>query len=308
MPREMNKIGLLCLAAALGLFHLAEPAMAQAFHHPFAVGAQEGAVGQCSGLSAWIIEKESGFLSASRPCSDQANRAAPRSSASSEIGFGYGVFHAAGPGHGKAVITSYMVSNERALKRGIVISALAALLQGVIAIVLIGCAALIFNATAQKMTEAAHILEVAAYCGIVLLGLALIWRKGSALVATVRGMLTETARSWSMQSLATEPPIFRIFANAPEPNGNLSQRSTFRATDAQAASAEAGDDCGPDCAHLIDPNNSATAFLGSRPRSRSSRPARGPARVRFWYSSFHWRRAFFRSASRPSSPWRLAPL
>ncbi|MGA3302365.1 MAG: nickel/cobalt transporter [Methylovirgula sp.] len=260
MPREMKKIGLLCLPLAMGLLFLAEPAMAQAFRHPFAVGAQEGAVGQVSGLSAWIIEKESAFYLLLSHALTAAKQSGTALIGLVGIGFGYGVFHAAGPGHGKAVITSYMVSNERALRRGIVISALAALLQALIAIVLIGCAALIFNATAQKMTEAAHILELAAYCGIVLLGLALIWRKGSALVATVRGMLAETARSWSMQSLAMEPPVLRVFANAPEPNGNLSQRSAFRATDAQAASTEAGDDCGPQCAHLIDPNQFSNGF------------------------------------------------
>ena len=47
------------------------------------------------------------------------------------FGFAYGVFHAAGPGHGKAVIASYMMANDRALKRGVVLAFLAAMLQGI---------------------------------------------------------------------------------------------------------------------------------------------------------------------------------
>lgn len=260
MHRQARNIWLLGLVAFLVLL-LNDPSFAQAFRHPFAVGAQEGAVGRVSGLSAWIIAQESAFyqLLAHALSSAKASNAALIGLLG--IGFAYGVFHAAGPGHGKAVITSYMVSNERALRRGIVISALAALLQGVIAIVLIGCAVLIFNATAQRMTAAAHVLELAAYCGIVLLGLALIWRKGTALVATVRGMMTYAAPSWSMQNLATEAAVLRVFANTPEQKETSmpQQRAMFRATDAQQA-AQADDSCGPDCAHLIDPNRFSDSF------------------------------------------------
>lgn len=35
------------------------------------------------------------------------------------LSFIYGIFHAVGPGHGKAVISSYMIANETALRRGI---------------------------------------------------------------------------------------------------------------------------------------------------------------------------------------------
>ena len=49
----------------------------------------------------------------------------------------YGVFHAAGPGHGKAVISAYLVSQGGAWRRALALSVAAALLQGAVAIVLI---------------------------------------------------------------------------------------------------------------------------------------------------------------------------
>src|SRR5690606_6254580 len=50
------------------------------------------------------------------------------------LSFLYGVFHAAGPGHGKVVISSYMLANERQLRQGIALSGVSALMQGVVAI------------------------------------------------------------------------------------------------------------------------------------------------------------------------------
>ena len=209
-------IGLvLCLCVLM--LGLAEPAAAQAFRHPFAIGAQEGGVGRASGLSAWIIGEESAFYQLLAHALDSAKHGGMALFGLLGLGFAYGVFHAAGPGHGKAVITSYMISNEKALRRGLVISCLAALLQGLVAIILIGTAALIFNATAQRMTAAAHALELAAYCGIVLLGLALVWRKGSALIMTLRGMLTDAAARWTpgTPELAMQPAVLRAFSTAP---------------------------------------------------------------------------------------------
>ena len=53
------------------------------------------------------------------------------------ISFGYGVFHAAGPGHGKAVLSTYLLSQGGAWKRALALSAAASLLQGLVAIVLV---------------------------------------------------------------------------------------------------------------------------------------------------------------------------
>ncbi|GHB32456.1 nickel/cobalt transporter [Salinicola rhizosphaerae] len=53
------------------------------------------------------------------------------------VSFGYGVFHAAGPGHGKVVLSTYLASQGGAWRRALGLSVLASLLQGVMAIAII---------------------------------------------------------------------------------------------------------------------------------------------------------------------------
>lgn len=98
------------------------------------------------------------------------------------LSFAYGVFHAAGPGHGKAVISSYMVANEVALRRGVFISFASAALQGVSAIVVAGAAFLILRGTSISMTDATTALERASFALIILFGAWLLVRKVRALV------------------------------------------------------------------------------------------------------------------------------
>ncbi|MGD2119690.1 MAG: nickel/cobalt transporter [Chromatiales bacterium] len=53
------------------------------------------------------------------------------------MSFLYGVFHAAGPGHGKAVLTTYLLTHRHRLRRGIAMGMTAALLQGLSALILV---------------------------------------------------------------------------------------------------------------------------------------------------------------------------
>ena len=76
-----------------------------------------------------------------------------------------------------------MLANETSLKRGAVMSLMAALLQALIAIALVGAAGFVFQATASQITHAADWIELASYCGVAAIGAWLVWRKGSALVA-----------------------------------------------------------------------------------------------------------------------------
>ncbi len=211
--------------------------MAQGFHHPFAVGGYEGSVGRVSGLSAWIIGQESKY---SLMLTGALRAVKVHDTAFfllAGLSFAYGVFHAAGPGHGKAVITSYMVSNERALRRGLVISLLAAIFQGLVAIALVGSAAGIFRVTAQRMNAAADDLELAAYCGIILLGIVLLATKGAALVTAIRQI-------WAA-------PVLGVFTNSQQRLAGFPSESqkVFLADDGSAYHVH-----GPDCGHCHIPD------------------------------------------------------
>ena len=93
------------------------------------------------------------------------------------LSFAYGIFHAAGPGHGKAVISSYMLANEVALRRGILLSFVSAFLQALTAIAVMTLVFLVLRGTAISMTDATWFLEVASYALITAFGAWLLWRK-----------------------------------------------------------------------------------------------------------------------------------
>jgi nickel/cobalt transporter (NicO) family protein len=91
------------------------------------------------------------------------------------ISFIYGVLHAVGPGHGKFVISSYALANEKTVRRGILLSFMAALIQALSAIVLVGFLALVFKATSMQRLTAEAWLETISWGLIAGLGAWLLW-------------------------------------------------------------------------------------------------------------------------------------
>jgi nickel/cobalt exporter len=79
------------------------------------------------------------------------------------LSFIYGIFHAAGPGHGKAVISSYMLANETLLRRGVILSFISAMLQAVSAIVMVGIFFLVLRGTGIRNTDATWFMETVSY-------------------------------------------------------------------------------------------------------------------------------------------------
>ena len=197
-------------------------AVAQLKQRPFAVAGGEGGGGGEGGFTGWLMAEQSSLthLMAAKVHALNGNPSAAWGLVG--LGLAYGVVHAAGPGHGKAVLASYMLANETSLKRGAAMALMAALLQALIAIALVGAAGFVFQATASQMTHAADWIELASYCGVAAIGAWLVWRKGAALFAAL-------SQHWERRrALASTPGLFwrRLGATRLQPfGGGLSRRA-----------------------------------------------------------------------------------
>ena len=92
------------------------------------------------------------------------------------LSFGYGVFHAAGPGHGKTVISGWILASEQQLRRGILISFVSSAIQAVSAITIVSVVLLAAHAAGTAARSVAAFVESASYGLIALLGLYLVWQ------------------------------------------------------------------------------------------------------------------------------------
>jgi nickel/cobalt exporter len=170
--------GLVFLAGAL------DAALAQA--GPFGAPRAQAPAPPMGGVLGWIFAKQAEFY---RQFSSLIRAAKADGSAAwglFGLAFLYGIFHAAGPGHGKAVISSYMVANEETWVRGVVLSFASALLQALVAVVVVGVAAALLNATAATMKRAVDLIEILSYSLIILIGVRLLWVKGRAFLTTLQ--------------------------------------------------------------------------------------------------------------------------
>jgi nickel/cobalt exporter len=179
---------LLIAGAAVAAVMLAagviDAALAQS---PFGVGTPKSAPSTpYTGIVGWIMQKQAEYYKSL----SGAIRAARTDGSALWVLFGlsfaYGIFHAAGPGHGKAVISSYVVANRETWWRGVVLSFASAMVQAAVAVAVVGIAAVLLNATAATMSTAVRWIEIISYSLIIAIGLRLVWAKGRAALATWR--------------------------------------------------------------------------------------------------------------------------
>jgi ABC-type nickel/cobalt efflux system permease component RcnA len=141
---------------------------------------------EVGGIIGWLLAKQSEFY---REISSTIRAAKSDGSAVwtlLAISFAYGIFHAAGPGHGKAVISSYLVANQETARRGIALSFASALMQSLVAVLIVGISAWALNATAKTMCNAEKVIEIASYALIAAFGLRLVWVKGGAFIRALQ--------------------------------------------------------------------------------------------------------------------------
>ncbi|KQU95747.1 DUF1007 family protein [Devosia sp. Root105] len=130
-----------------------------------------------TGFLGWVAQMQSDFYQALTAALGKLKTDYTAFWVLGGLSFLYGVFHAAGPGHGKVVIGSYMLANERQVRRGIGLSFAAAMMQSLVAVVFVGVAAAILGLSSVAMGTAVGWIEKASYGLVALLGLWLIARK-----------------------------------------------------------------------------------------------------------------------------------
>ncbi len=155
-------------AFAAGPFGIATPdSQGVAFTGPF------------GGFFYWIAQQQAAFYKLLTGALDELKTSGHAFWLLGGVSFLYGIFHAAGPGHGKAVITSYLLVSRQTVRRGILIAFAAALMQGVVAIAVVLIAAMILKATSIGMTKATDWFTIMSYGLVTMVGAWLLWAKAT---------------------------------------------------------------------------------------------------------------------------------
>jgi nickel/cobalt exporter len=151
---------------------------------PFGVGLREGG-GDIGGFAGWVLSMQSGFSRAINAALRQLQTDPSASWSLVGFSFVYGVFHAAGPGHGKAVVAAYILASERALRKGLLMAAAAAMLQAIVAVSLVSVLALVIDATAGTMTAVASRIELLSFAAVAAVGAVMLWQKSRSLARQI---------------------------------------------------------------------------------------------------------------------------
>lgn len=125
----------------------------------------------------WMRDKQQGFYRAMSGALRNLKTGAPLAATWTLmlLSFGYGIFHAAGPGHGKAVISAWLLATEHELHRGVLIAFLSSVIQAMTAILIVSILLLAVASVGAAARDVAGVLESASYGLIGLMGLYLVW-------------------------------------------------------------------------------------------------------------------------------------
>lgn len=127
--------------------------------------------------SSWLLEKQAQLNRELATAVRRIKSADPFSATLTLafLSFAYGVLHAAGPGHGKAVISSYVLADGRTVRRGILLAFLAAMIQALSALVLVAILVLVLRATGMQMRLMEAWLETISWGLVTLVGAWLVY-------------------------------------------------------------------------------------------------------------------------------------
>jgi ABC-type nickel/cobalt efflux system permease component RcnA len=181
MNRDGRRVVFRLLIVLLGTIWLAQAIPDAAAQNPFTGGASPGESGGAllpRTLFTWVARQQAGLNdSISREIRSIADGGSWSALATVlGLSFLFGVLHAVGPGHGKFVISSYLVSRRATIARGIVMGGLISLVQGIVAILLVALLGLVLGLAQFDVLDHAAIVETISYGLILLIGGHLLYR------------------------------------------------------------------------------------------------------------------------------------
>jgi nickel/cobalt transporter (NicO) family protein len=178
--RAVRHAAIAIAVAAAGVLAARHGALAAS---PFGIATPEtkgtAFTGPFGGFFAWVAMQQAAFYKLLTAELDGLKTSGHAFWLLAGVSFLYGIFHAAGPGHGKAVITTYLLVSRQTARRGILIAFAAALVQGLTAIVVVLIAALVLKATAIGMTRATDWFAILSYALVAAVGAWLLWVKAT---------------------------------------------------------------------------------------------------------------------------------
>lgn len=158
-------------------FGVAPPGAERSFVPPRQAAEPVQPAGPLQRAQAWVLEKQAQFNRELAAAVRNLKSASPLSATLmlAALSFAYGVLHAAGPGHGKAVISSYVLADGRTVRRGILLAFLAALIQALSALVVVTVLVLLLRATGLQIRAMEAWLETASWALVALVGVWLLY-------------------------------------------------------------------------------------------------------------------------------------
>jgi nickel/cobalt transporter (NicO) family protein len=175
-----RNVGMRSLCAAMAVIAILSAGETWATSSPFGIATPDstgGFGGPLAPLFAWIAMRQAEFYRVLTQSLADIKENGWAAWLLLLVSFAYGVFHAAGPGHGKAVISAYVLSSGERVRHGVAVAFAAAFVQALSAIAIVGVAAMIFHVTARSMTVATEWIEIVSYALITVVGAGLLWTK-----------------------------------------------------------------------------------------------------------------------------------
>ncbi|MEQ1649617.1 MAG: nickel/cobalt transporter, partial [Hyphomicrobiaceae bacterium] len=183
--------------------------------------------GMIGGLYLWIAQKQAEInrtlAGAIKSLKDGGGARAAWIIAA--FSFLYGVLHAAGPGHGKAVISSYILADGQTMRRGVALAFMAAFVQALAALALVTVLVLVMKSTQAEIKTTEAWLERASWGFVALFGAWLLWRQ-------LKPLLSARAATQGHNHHAHDHGHAHSHTSHSHDHGHVH-----------------GPDCGPDCGH-----------------------------------------------------------